>query len=172
MALSPDQARRVYDRIGRLQDRQSFYEDPAIDDLVAASAFEEAASVVEVGCGTGRLAARLLGHHLPPDARYTAFDVSPTMTGLARDRLAPWAERAVVEVVDGSSPLPVGDGTADRFVATYVLDLLRGTDAAAAVGDAHRVLRPGGRLCVAGLTYGATLPARIVERAWRAVWRR
>lgn len=172
MALTPDQARRVYNRIGRLQDRQSFYEDPAIDALLAASSFDEARSVVELGCGTGRVAARLLAHHFSSEARYLGLEVSPTMARLARDRLAGWADRAVIQVVDGSWPLPAEQATADRFVATYVLDLLSHADAAASVREARRVLRPGGRLCVAGLTFGATLPARVVERAWRAVWRR
>lgn len=172
MAISPERTRRLYDRIGRLQDRQSFYEDPAVDALLAAAAFEGARSVVELGCGTGRLAARLLRDHLPPDARYLGLDVSPRMVELARDRVARWAERAVVRLVDGSWPLPVADAGADRFLVTYVLDLLSAADAAAALAEAHRVLEPGGRLCVCGLTHGATPAARLLERLWLWVWRR
>lgn len=172
MALTPEQARRVYDRIGRIQDRQSFYEDAAVDALVAKAAFDEATSIVELGCGTGRLAARLLHEHLPSRAHYSGLDVSPTMVRLARDRLAGWSNRARVLLVDGSWPLPVADASADRFVATYVLDLLSPADIAAALADAHRVLRPGGRLCVAGLTSGATRTARLAERGWLALWRR
>ncbi|HEX2042857.1 MAG TPA: methyltransferase domain-containing protein [Acidimicrobiales bacterium] len=172
MAISPERARRLYDRIGRFQDRQSFYEDPAIDALLEAGAFEAARSLVELGCGTGRLAARLLGGHLAPDTRYLGLDVSPRMVALARDRVAPWADRAVVRLADGSWPLPVADAGADRFLATYLLDLLSTTDTAAALAEAHRVLEPGGRLCVSGLTHGATPAARVLERLWFGVWRR
>jgi SAM-dependent methyltransferase len=172
VAISPERARRLYDRIGRFQERQSFYEDPAVDALVEAAGFGEARSVVELGCGTGRLAARLLGDHLPPDARYLGFDVSPTMVGLARDRLAAWPDRAAVLLVDGSWPLPVAEGGADRFLGTYVLDLLSAADTAAALADAHRALQPGGRLCLCGLTHGATPAARVLERLWLRVWQR
>ena len=53
-ALSPAQARAVYDRVGASQDRQGWYEKAAVDEAVAHGAFETARSVVEVGCGTGR----------------------------------------------------------------------------------------------------------------------
>ncbi len=42
MALSADRVRRFYDRLGRLQDTQAFYEDAAIDDLIAHSDLEHA----------------------------------------------------------------------------------------------------------------------------------
>ena len=48
--------RRPYDRIGRSQDTQRFYEDPPTDHLWEFTDFETAASVVELGCGTGRFA--------------------------------------------------------------------------------------------------------------------
>ncbi|BBA88896.1 hypothetical protein MPSD_34670 [Mycobacterium pseudoshottsii JCM 15466] len=38
MALSLSQARSVYDRIGRIQDWQAFYEDETLDRLVANAA--------------------------------------------------------------------------------------------------------------------------------------
>jgi ubiquinone/menaquinone biosynthesis C-methylase UbiE len=85
--LSPEQAAAVYDRVGRWQDTQSFYERPAVDELIRAGQFEVATSVVEVGCGTGALAARLLDAHLPATARYVALEVSATMVGLTQRRL-------------------------------------------------------------------------------------
>ncbi len=39
MALTLNQARSVYDRIGRIQDWQAFYEDATINRLVAKAAF-------------------------------------------------------------------------------------------------------------------------------------
>ena len=58
--LTTEQAAAVYDRIGRWQDTQAFYEYRAVEDLVRSGDFEQARSVVEVGCGTGALAERLL----------------------------------------------------------------------------------------------------------------
>lgn len=56
--LNHDQARAVYDCIGRLQETQSWYEDDAVDVLFGRGHFECARSVVELGSGTGRHAAR------------------------------------------------------------------------------------------------------------------
>ena len=104
--LSPEQAARVYNRIGRWQDTQGFYERPAVDALTGAGQFDAATHVVEVGCGTGALAARLLDAHLPDTARYAALDVSSTMVGLTQERLRGWSDRVRVERVDGHGSWP------------------------------------------------------------------
>lgn len=167
--LSHDEARAFYDRFGRKQDLQRIYEDPALEVLLRHADFESAGAVVELGCGTGRLAALLLEHHLPAEATYVGFDVSRTMVELAEDRVAPWADRAEIRQTDGSLSLPVADGAFDRFLSTYVLDLLGDRDIDAALGEARRVLAPGGRLCLASLTFGQTLPSRLVSRLWSRV---
>lgn len=167
--LSHQEARAFYDRFGWKQDFQRIYEDPAIEVLLEHADFESARAVVELGCGTGRLAARLLEEHLPSEATYVGFDISRTMFELAEDRVAPWAGRAEVQLTDGSPSLLVGDDTADRFVSTYVLDLLSEEEIRAVLREARRVLIPGGRLCLASLTFGQTLPSRLVGRLWSAI---
>jgi hypothetical protein len=47
--LSPAEAARVFDRIGRLQDSQGSYERRAVEELLRRGAFERAAAVVELG---------------------------------------------------------------------------------------------------------------------------
>src|SRR5664279_4397580 len=122
--LTTEQAAAVYDRIGRWQDTQAFYESRAVEDLVRSGDFEQARSVVEVGCGTGALAEQLLSRQLPEDATYLGLDVSSHMVSLARDRVRPWTDRARIVSVDGLSAWPIEDHSCDRVVATYVLDLL------------------------------------------------
>ncbi len=169
--ITPEQARRFYDRIGRGQDARPLSERRALDALAAHGDFTRATSVLEFGCGTGRFAARLLREQLPDGATYVGLDVSPHMAGLARAAVAPWAGRARVELTDGSVHFPVPDASCDRVVSTYVLDLLSPADAAAFVAEARRVLRPGGLLALASLTPGRTRPARLVTRLWQAIWR-
>ena len=171
-ALTSEQARRVYDRIGRAQDWQRFYEDAATADLVARAGFDAAHSVVELGCGTGRFAAGLLARHLPEDAGYVAVDLSPRMVALASERLRPWRDRARVSLVDGDTTMTAADGAADRFVANYVFDLLGPEKTRATLAEAGRVLAPGGLLCATGLTPGERGLARFVSRAWKGVWAR
>jgi len=171
-ALTSEQARRVYDRIGRAQDWQRFYEGAATAELVAHAGFDSARTVVELGCGTGRFAAALLARHLPEDASYVGVDLSPRMVALASERLARWRHRATVALVDGGAAMPAADGAADRFVANYVFDLLGSDGTRAALAEARRVLAPRGLLCATGLTTGTRGLARFVSRAWTGVWAR
>jgi SAM-dependent methyltransferase len=170
--LTPIQARAYYDRFGKKQDSQGFYENPALDDLMAHAAFSEARSVFEFGCGTGKLAARLLTRQLPPGATYLGCDISPVMVDLATGRLNAFADRANVVRSDGAVAIPLADHAVDRVVSTYVLDILPEKDIDAFFGEAHRVLRADGRLCLASLTQGTTLPSRVVAALWVAVFRR
>ncbi|MCB0873036.1 MAG: class I SAM-dependent methyltransferase [Thermoleophilia bacterium] len=169
-ALSPERAARVYDRIGKFQDWQGFYEGPAIRDLVAHADFASARRVVELGCGTGAMAAELLTRRLPPDATYLGLDVSSRMVGLASSRVSAFGARASVRRISGRPPLPVDDSAADRFVAVYVFDLLADELADAIIEEARRILTPGGRLCLVSLAPGATAGSRLLCAAWNRVW--
>jgi len=172
MLLTRQQAQDFYDRFGSKQDRQSFYEVPALDALVAHAALPEARSVFELGCGTGRFAETLLARHLPPDARYLGVDISSTMIALAARRLAPFASRARVQQVAGEPRFPAADGAFDRVISTYVLDLLPEPAIREVLCEARRVLAPGGLLCVAGITHGSTATSRAVMGAWQWLFAR
>jgi len=128
--------------------------------------------VFELGCGTGRLAEKLFDHHLPADAMYVGVDISETMADLSRTRLQRFHGRAQVLLVDGSRPLPGSDGTFDRFVSTYVFDLLSPEDSAVMLEGARRLLGPDGLLCVVSLAHGRTRATRLISSAWAAIWSR
>jgi ubiquinone/menaquinone biosynthesis C-methylase UbiE len=170
MVLTRHQARAFYDHFGRRQDSQSFYEDAALDDLVAHAAFEQSAKTFELGCGTGRFASRLLTRHLSPSAEYLGIDLSTTMTKLAKQRVSGFAERAQVTQSDGSLHFALPDQSVDRVIATYVLDLLPEIDIRQVISEAHRVLLPNGKLCLVSLTHGATLASRMVCAIWSAIF--
>ena len=171
MVLSPSEAKTFYDRFGKKQDSQGFYEDPATDDLLAHADFGQAGRVFEFGCGTGRLAEKLLTAHLSATARYTGCDLSSTMVGLATKRLAAYEERAQVIQSDGAIRFPVPDRSVDRVVSAYVLDLLSESDIKAFFLEAHRVLDTGGRVCLVSLTRGTTLLSRLVTGVWQSIFR-
>lgn len=167
--LSVADIEAVYDRIGRAQDTQAFYEAPALNALVHYGGFDEASSIFEIGCGTARFAHELLTAHLPDTATYRAVDVSSTMAAIARDRLKPFGERVSVTKTDGRLQVDLPDATVDRVVSTYVLDLLSDAEIRTVLGEAHRLLQPGGRLCLAGLTIGETVLTRLTPRMWEVV---
>ncbi len=167
--LTHQQATAFYDRLGARQDWQAFYETPATRDLIAHASFETAQSVFEFGCGTGAFAERILARHLPPQTSYLAVDSSSTMVRLARSRLARFGDRVTVRQTDGSLQFDEISGSFERFVSNYVLDLLSAADVAAVVAEAHRLLAPGGRLCLVSLTRGSTPLARLVTWAWTRI---
>src|SRR5918993_2148568 len=105
------------------------------------------ALLVDLGCGAGLLAphARRLG--------YTHVGVDLVGTSL---RIA--AEHGVVAVRGDVQRLPLADGVADAVSAGEILEHV--PDLAAAVGEACRVLRPGGTLVLD--TIAATRIARLI----------
>ena len=104
------------------------------------------APLLDIGCGGG-----LLAPHLPPGYRHVGADLSETALAVA-------AEHGVEPVQADVSALPFDDGAFDVVVAGEVLEHV--TDLDAVVGEACRVLRPGG-LFVCD-TIADTLVARIV----------
>lgn len=169
--LSYQQAQAFYDWMGAKQDWQAFYEEKATRDLIAHVSFDNAQAVFEFGCGTGAFAERLLASHLSPQACYVAVDSSTTMIRLAQARLARFGSRVTVEQTDGSLPFAAASGSYDRFVSIYVADLLSDSDIALLLSAAHRLLVPGGRLCLVSLTKGTALFSRLVTSAWTRLHR-
>lgn len=169
--LSRDEAKAFYDRFGAKQDSQGFYEDRALEDLVEHADFDEAKTVYEFGCGTGRFAERLLEHHLPLTASYRGVDISETMLALAEERIERFENRAEILLSDGSMRIDAEEGSIDRVVSTYVMDLLPEEDIRKFLEESLRALTEDGRLCVAGLTRGTTPISRLVSLVWSIVHR-
>lgn len=168
--LEAADARRVYDRIGRLQDTQRFYEDPPVRRAIELAAFEQSKAVFELGCGTGRLAAQLLTSQLSVSTTYVGVDVSPKMVKFARRRLAPWSKQADVQLLElPALELPGEKRSVDRFLSAYVFDLLPPDDACALMKEAGRLLSPEGLLVLVSFTHGTTPVSRLISAGWNKV---
>ena len=170
VVLGRSAVRAYYDRFGAKQDSQGFYEDPAIDELIAHADFEHARQVYECGCGTGKLAQRLLASHLPDTAGYLGCDLSPVMTSLAERSIEAYAPRARIVRTEGDIRFPFDEGAVDRVVSCYVLDLMPDEDIGRYFAEAHRVLEPGGYACVASLGRGVGRLSRLVSWLWSRVF--
>lgn len=97
------------------------------------------ATVVDVGCGSGRAVAELAQH----GARAIGVDLDPTMLAVARSRFPDIDVRAA-----DATDLPLGDGQAHGYRADKVYHVL--PDPPAALAEARRVLAPGGRIVLLG----------------------
>jgi ubiquinone/menaquinone biosynthesis C-methylase UbiE len=164
--LTYEQAKRFYDWMGAKQDMQCFYERPALDDLVAHLELAGAEKVIEFGCGTGRFLEELFVRYLPPNACYVGLDVSSTMIKLAQSRTAQFGNRAVIRQTSGTTRVDLPDRAFDRFISTYVLDLLSEKDIDSLLSEAYRVLTTGGLLGVVSLTEGSRGLSRFVTWTW------
>jgi ubiquinone/menaquinone biosynthesis C-methylase UbiE len=100
-----------------------------------------AGDILEIGCGSGAMAAEVLRRY--PEVRLTATDYDESMVSVARRRLAPFGPRAEVRQADATG-LPFSDGSFD--VALSFIMLHHVVDWEKAIAELLRVLRPGGFL--------------------------
>jgi len=159
----------IYDWIGTKLDSQSFYGQSGLDEIIKHGQFDTAHAVFEFGCGTGRFAQQLLGQYLPDDTRYTAIDISPKMIEITRSRLKPWQQRINIIKSAGNVKLDFSDNSFDRFISSYVVDLLSHEDAIRLTDEAHRVLNEKGLICLVSITKGTTLFSKILMGSWRLI---
>jgi arsenite methyltransferase len=106
----------------------------------AVLALEPGERVLDIGSGPGFLAAEMAAE-VGPEGRVAGIDPSESMLAIARRHGAP------VEYATGDAlALPFADGSFDAAVATQVYEYV--DDVPAALAEAGRVLRPGGRLLI------------------------
>jgi SAM-dependent methyltransferase len=123
-----------------------------------------AGTVVEIGPGAGA--------NLPyygPAVEWIGVEPNPYAHGYLRERAA--AHGVAAQVVTGvAERLPLPAAAADAVVCTLVLCTVR--DPAAALAEARRVLRPGGRfLFIEHVAAPRGSWLRRVQRALRPAWR-
>jgi ubiquinone/menaquinone biosynthesis C-methylase UbiE len=161
--LSHADVETFYDAFGARQDGAGYYEDVTLAELTRFAKFESGTSIAEFGCGTGRFAAEMLRVN---NASYWGCDVSATMVQLSRTRMAEFGRRVTLWKSSGETKLPLQDESCDHFISTYVLDILSAQEIEAVLGEAKRILKPDGLLCLTGLTHGKGL----FSKAWTALW--
>lgn len=131
----------AYDRAVALTMREGTFRG-RLHAQILADAQGRLIEVVDVGCGTGTLSIALAGDRV----RVTGVDGDPDILRQAQRK--PGAER-VRWHRGGADSLPHPEASVDRVVCSLVLHHLRPAARALALGEARRVLRPGGRLHVA-----------------------
>jgi malonyl-CoA O-methyltransferase len=121
---------RDFSRAAPRYDEHAGLQRHAAEGVLARALFPEAASVLDLGCGTGHLA-----RHAPPGWSITQLDIAEGMCERAADA-APTL-RADMEA------LPFRAGAFDGVLSSLALQW---TDPARVFAEAARVLKPAGRL--------------------------
>ena len=138
---APDPVVREYSRAAKeYDDKWGFYVDATTRQTLARLAIEPTARVLDVGCGTGELLARLAAKY--PEAKLAGLDPVVPMLEMARRKLS-----ARVDLRTGwANALPWPDASFDVVVSCNMFHYI--THPVEAVREMERVLRPGGRIVI------------------------
>lgn len=161
--LSPEAARRFYDRLGRLYDVAEFYESKAKRSAFERLALRPGEWALNVGVGTGHELGRLLAD-VGPQGCVVGLDLSRTMLRLSRERYG----APVVQADAGR--LPFAPERFDALYCAYTLDLIGLATLPGVLHEFRRVLKRGGRAVVVTLTEGVNLPSKAFVGMWKAAY--
>lgn len=117
----------------------------------------EGKTVLEVGCGDGRIT-RMLA---PDCARIIGVDREPRFIEIAKTKVTDSNCSNVEFAVMDACQLELADDSVDIVLYPWVLQMVSSPQAA--VQEAYRVLRPGGKLVIIGLLSDADYD-RIIDR--------
>ncbi len=145
MAYDKADAQREFERWSSGYDRdllQHFLFKPAHRLLLNALAPADT-RVLDIGCGTGKFAARVLQRF--PETQVWGLDLCPGMLGQAKERVH--ASGGRLHLVQGDSErLPFADGHFDVITCSHSFHHYPNQERV--VAEMHRVLKPGGRLFI------------------------
>jgi ubiquinone/menaquinone biosynthesis C-methylase UbiE len=156
-AQETERVRALQDKEAPRYDRQiSFFERLLFEGGREWVCSQAEGEVLELAAGTGRNLP-----HYPDGVRLTTIELSPEMLAIARRRAAEEG-REVDQRLGDAQALEFPDESFDTVVIT--LGLCTIPDDRQAVGEAHRVLRAGGRLLLLEHVRSPRLPMRAVQR--------
>ena len=167
-----EEIRRRFDndveRFANLETGQTATMDaPLILDLIAQAATAtnpHARSLLDVGCGAGNYALKLL--QTLPGMDVTLNDLSRPMLDRARSRVSAATSGEVRAVQGDVREIELGQAQYDVIVAAMVLHHLReGAEWEAVFGKLYRCLKPGGSLWIADHLHYDSPPIQAMMQA-------
>lgn len=137
------QIQQQYDRMAlRYDQRWHRYLDASLSILQAWADIHASHQVLDLACGTGEFAYRLLNQY--PELRFTGIDLSPKMLAAAKKKCQNFSQ-VRFECANIQS-LPFDDASFDRIVTSSAFHYF--PDPIQALTEIKRVLHPVGKLII------------------------
>lgn len=164
MATNKKQSRRsipvdYWDRVSDRYDRQRWLESSSVRCLLELASPTAHARVLDLATGTGAIL-RVMAARPSPPHNVVGVDRSNAML-----RHVPPLPDGWSTVQADARALPFAECTFDLVTVSYLLHLLDKRDRATVLNEAHRVLRPNGRLAVLTPAIPPGGPLRPIARA-------
>jgi ubiquinone/menaquinone biosynthesis C-methylase UbiE len=150
---SKDQTRAFYNKISRVYDLLSERSEAPVRNgalaLLKAGAGE---AVLEIGCGTGHTLVTL-AKAVGARGKVQGLDLSDQMIKVAKLNVAKAGllDRVTLRCGDAAQ-LPYADNSLDAVFMSFTLELFDTPEIPIVLRECRRVLRPDGRIAVAGLS--------------------
>ncbi len=150
---SPEDIRRAYTTLSRIYAIiERIFEKGLRQRGLGLLAVVSGEVILEIGVGTG-YALKEIAAAVGPNGRACGLDITPRMLELTEKRLRRAGLSDRVDLFEGDArKIPFEDGKLDAVYMVSTLELIDTPDIPKVLGEIRRVLKSGGRLCVASIT--------------------
>ncbi len=155
-----------FDYFGIGLDLLNLIDFKAYTALLASSNMTQSRSVLDFGCGRGILAYRLLTQ-FPNVVSLVAVDLSHRCMRTTQNRLSSFGQ---VNCYVGSLEQIPADSRFDRIFSSFVLDTMPVDKIAIVLDGFHKILEPGGLVCLLSASPGVNRLSRLVMDAWQSLY--
>lgn len=152
-SVSREETRRSYDLLSHVygflsSSSEKRFVREAVDRYLIPAAGER---ILEVGFGAGQVLVEL-AQRVGDDGKVYGLDISEGMVRVTRRRVRRRGLERRVELVQGdAAKMPFGDAHFDAVFMSFTLELFPEEEIPVVLGECFRVLRGGGRLCLASM---------------------
>ena len=163
--IPQDQVAGLYNRLAWIYDIwAALTESKARARALALADIGDGDQVLEVAVGTGLAFAEVVRRN--PSGRNVGIDLSPGMLGKAEGRMRRHGLGNFELSVGNALNIREADASFDVLLNNYMFDLMARDHWPRVLGEYHRVLKPGGRLVMSGMTPGEGSGSGIYDRLY------